>query len=64
MKRIAQKLILMIVVIILFYILAGWKIPIVWRMEMLKLPEGCETVYCTKIWISDVYWLHIKGGQA
>lgn len=51
----------MIVAIILFYILAGWKIPIVWRMEMLKLPEGCETVYCTKIWISDVYWLHIKG---
>ena len=60
-ERIAQKLFLIIVAIILFYILAGWKIPIVWRMETLKLPEGCETVYRTKIWISDVYWLHIKG---
>lgn len=35
--------------------------PILWRMEMLKMPEGCKTVYHTKIRISDVYWLHTKG---
>ena len=27
----------------------------------LELPKGWKTVYQTKIWISDVYWLHIKG---
>lgn len=61
MKRIIRKLFLAIVVIFFFYILVGWKILIACRMEMLKLPENCETVYHTKIWISDVYWLHIKG---
>ena len=35
--------------------------PILWRMETLKLPKGCKMVYHTKIWISDVYWPHTKG---
>ena len=35
--------------------------PILWRIETLRLPKGCKTVYHTKIWISDVYWLHIDG---
>lgn len=61
MKKILQIIFCIVVVLLLFYIFAGWKIPIVWRMETLKLPEGCKTVYKTKIWISDVYWLHIKG---
>ena len=61
MKRTRQKIFLTVVVLLLFYIFAGWKIPIIWRVETLKLPEGCKTVYKTKIWISDVYWLHIKG---
>ena len=61
MKRISKKLLWAMVAVFLFCILAGWKLPIVWRMETLKLPEGCETVYHTKIRISDVYWLHIKG---
>lgn len=42
-------------------ILLGWKIPITVKIETLNLPNGCETVYPTKVWISDVYWLHIKG---
>lgn len=61
MKKIVRKIFFAIVVIFFFYILVGWKIPVVCRMEMLKLPENCETVYHTKIRISDVYWLHIKG---
>lgn len=61
MKRIPQKIFWTVVVFLLFYIFAGWKIPIIRRMEALKLPEGCKTIYNTKIWISDVYWLHIKG---
>lgn len=58
-RRMFRKLLLLIV--LLLYILAGWKIPIVYCMETLKLPENYETVYHTKIRISDVYWLHIKG---
>lgn len=61
MKRISRRILVSIVILLLFYILIGWKIPVVWHMEMLRLPKGCKTVYHTKIWISDVYWLHIKG---
>lgn len=60
-RRMSRKLLLLIVLIFLLYILAGWRIPIVYCMETLKLPENYETVYHTKIRISDVYWLHIKG---
>ena len=60
LKTITRKLrgILLCIVI---YILIGWKIPVVWRIETLKLPKGCKTVYHTKGRISDVYWLHIEG---
>lgn len=61
MKKTIQKWCLTVVFVLLFYIVVGWKLPIVWRMETLKLPQGCKTVYHTKIWISDVYWLHIDG---
>lgn len=60
LKTITRKLrgILLCIVI---YILIGWKIPVVWRIETLKLPKGCKTVCHTKVRISDVYWLHIEG---
>lgn len=61
MKRISRNLCLSLAAVLLFYILAGWKIPVVWRIEALRLPEGCTTVHRTKVWISDVYWLHTKG---
>ena len=41
--------------------MGGWKIPVLWRIESLELPKGCKTVYQSKVQISDVYWLHIKG---
>lgn len=49
------------VLFIVFILLAGWKIPIILKIETLKLPPGCEMVYPSKVWISDVYWPHIKG---
>lgn len=49
------------VLFIVFILLAGWKIPIILKIETLKLPPGCEMVYPVKVWISDVYWPHIKG---
>lgn len=61
MKKTIQKIVLAIVVLTLFYIVVGWKIPVTWRMETLNLPKGCKTVYHTKIRITDVYWLHIEG---
>lgn len=60
-RRMSRKLLLLLVLIFLFYSLVGWKIPIIYRMEMLKLPENCGTVFHTKIQISDVYWLHTIG---
>lgn len=59
--RISRRILVSIVILFLFYILIGWKIPVVWRIETLKLPKNCKTVYHTKVRISDVYWLHIKG---
>ncbi len=61
MKKWLRKIGLAAVALILFYFVAGWKMPAVWRMETLKLPKGCKTVYHTKIRITDVYWLHIDG---
>lgn len=60
-KRNLWKPFLAIFVIILFYIFIGWKTPVALSIETLNLPKDCETIYRTKIWISDVYWLHIKG---
>ena len=54
-------LIVIFVVLLAVFILFGWKIPVVLKIETLHLPDGCEIVYPTKVWISDVYWLHIKG---
>lgn len=45
----------------LFAVIFGWKVPIIWKLNTLKLPPGCETVYRTKVVIQDIYWLHIKG---
>ena len=61
MRGILRKISLAVAAIILFYVMGGWKIPVLWRIETLELPTGWKTVYQTKIWISDVYWLHIKG---
>lgn len=61
MKKRLRKFGLAVVALILFYIVAGWKIPVAWNMETLKLPKGCKTVHHTKIRITDVYWLHIEG---
>lgn len=63
-KKGRWKLLLFIVAILLLYVLygfIGWKIPIALRMETLNLPQNYETVYPTKMWISDVYWWYIKG---
>ncbi len=60
-KRIVRRILLAAGAVCLFWVLIGWKMPIVWHMEKLRLPEGCKTVYHTKIRISDVYWLHTKG---
>ena len=61
MRGILRKIFLAVAAIILFYVMGGWKIPVLWRIESLELPKGWKTVYQTKIWISDVYWFHIKG---
>lgn len=55
-----RKLILTAAAVLLL-ILLGWRLPVIWKIESLRLPEDCETVYPVKIQISDVYWLHIKG---
>ena len=60
-KRMLQKLFWIVLVIILFFIGIGWKIPIAWRIETLKLPKGYKTVYHTKVQLSDIYWLHTKA---
>ncbi|MCM1254299.1 MAG: hypothetical protein NC321_15890 [Clostridium sp.] len=54
-------IILILFVMLLYYIFIGWKIPIAAQIESLHLPENCEMIYPTKIWVSDVYWWHIKG---
>ena len=61
MKKKLQKLLWAAIILLLFYVLAGWKMLVARRIEMLEIPEGSEIVYPTKIWISDVYWIHIKG---
>lgn len=60
-KQKPRKLFWAIPIAILCYLSFGWKIPTFLRIETLDLPEGCETVYPTKIQVSDVYWLHTKG---
>ncbi|MBR6400339.1 MAG: hypothetical protein IKS17_03840 [Firmicutes bacterium] len=38
-----------------------WKVPIFLQMNMLKLPEGSQTVYRTKVQASDVIGWHIRA---
>ena len=70
-KRKLWEPLVVIFVMILFFIFVAWKDPlllwvkelnssVVLRMETLNLPGNYETVYPTKAWISDVYWLHVK----
>lgn len=58
---IAVVLLVIVIGAVALFCLGGWKIPILRKIENLKLPDGCTTVYRTKIQISDVYWLHIAG---
>lgn len=60
-KKGRWKLLLSVIAIILLYGFIGWKIPVAIRIETMNLPPNYETVYPTKMWISDVYWWHIKG---
>ncbi len=60
-KKTRWILLLSIAAILLLYQFIGWRIPITLRMETLNLPQNYETVYPTKMWISDVYWWHIKA---
>ncbi|MCI8322056.1 MAG: hypothetical protein HFI54_00105 [Lachnospiraceae bacterium] len=60
-KKSRWILLLSIAAILLLYQFIGWRIPITLRMETLNLPQNYETVYPTKMWISDVYWWHIKA---
>ena len=60
-KKARWILLLSIAAILLLYQFIGWRIPITLRMETLNLPQNYETVYPTKMWISDVYWWHIKA---
>lgn len=60
-KRSRWILLLSIFAILSLYQFIGWRIPITLRIETLNLPQNYETVYPTKMWISDVYWWHIKA---
>ena len=60
-KKSRWILLLSIAAILLLYQFIGWRIPITLRMETLNLPQNYETVYPTKMWISGVYWWHIKA---
>lgn len=60
-KKVRWILLLSIVAVLLLYQFIGWRIPVTLRMETLNLPQNYETVYPTKMWISDVYWWHIKA---
>lgn len=50
-----------VVVICVLCCSVGWKVPAIWKIETLELPEGCETVHPLKVEISDVHWWHISG---
>lgn len=56
-----KKIILIALFTIILFALSSWKLPVILKIESLSLPPDCETVYPTKVWLSDVYWLHIKG---
>jgi hypothetical protein len=56
-----KKIIITLIILLILFGLFGWKILIVLKIDCLDLPVDSETVYDTKVWLSDVYWLHIKG---
>lgn len=60
-KRLRKRVIIIVVIVVLLLYPLWWKIPIILKIETLRLPEGCEVVYPTKVETSDVYWYHIKG---
>lgn len=55
------KIIVIVVILTLLLCLFCWRVPIILKIETLSLPDGYEVVYPTKVWISDVYWYHVKG---
>ena len=60
MKKI-RKLIFSLILIVLFYFIFCWKIPVILSINGIKLPENCEVIYDTKVEFSDVYEDKILG---
>ena len=60
-KKFSKRDIKIVIIFVLLLLPLWWKVPIILKIESLRLPDGCEVVYPTKVWISDVYWYHIKG---
>lgn len=60
MKKI-RKLIFALILIVLFYFIFCWKIPVILSINGIKLPENCEVIYDTKVEFSDVYEDKILG---
>lgn len=56
-----RKLIFGVILIVLFYIIFCWKIPVILSINEIKLPENCEIIYDTKVEFSDVYESKILG---
>ena len=59
-RQVMRGLLIAAAVIILL-VLLFWKLPFKWQIDSLNLPEGCVTVYSTRVEFSDVYWPHIQG---
>ncbi len=59
--RDGNRAIIVAAAVIVLLLLYGWKLPVILKLESLNLPAGYETIYPSKVHISDVYWLHIKG---
>lgn len=55
------KISIIVVISTLLLCLFCWRVPIILKIEALRLPDGCEVVYPTKVETSDVYWFHIEG---
>ena len=60
-KKFSKRDIKIVIIFVLLLLPLWWKVPIILKIESLRLPDGCEVVYPTKVRISDVYWYHIKG---
>lgn len=55
------KIVVIVVILTLLLCFFCWRVPIILKIETLRLPDDCEVVYPTKVRTSDVYWFHIKG---